>query len=230
MAVYSIKPLRLGIITRPKKNMIYHCDDTTPTEFPLIAYYVEGNGHKILVDNGGTPPDGKKWMPYVRDPKEAPDEALRAVGVEPEDIDTVILTHLHWDHASNNHLFPNAKFYVQAAEYADLNAPGVEPDVVGKTKYELIDGDAELMDGISVVLAPGHSPGMQCVVINTANGKQMITGDLIPMYENWEKSPKEPNSNFYDYETIAASVKKVENVCDIILPGHEAKVFNILKF
>lgn len=67
---YKITPLKLGTIIRKKSNMIYHCGDDTPMTFPLISFLLEGNGHKVLVDTGGSVPDGQKWMPYARSEKE----------------------------------------------------------------------------------------------------------------------------------------------------------------
>ena len=117
MSDYTIQPLRLGTIKRKKENMSYKCGVTDIIDFPLISYYLEGNNHKIIVDTGGAPPDGVRWQPYFRTENESLDSALKAIGVSPEEIDIVILTHLHWDHASNNHLFPNAHFIVQQKEF-----------------------------------------------------------------------------------------------------------------
>jgi glyoxylase-like metal-dependent hydrolase (beta-lactamase superfamily II) len=102
--------------------MSYKCGVTDIMDFPLIAYYLEGGSYKIMVDTGGTPPDGIKWQPYFRTENESLDKALQGIGVSPEEIDIVILTHLHWDHASNNHLFPKARFIVRK-EYDYLMAP-----------------------------------------------------------------------------------------------------------
>ena len=76
---YKITPLRLGTITRKKSNMVYQASDTI-TDFPLIAWLLEGQNAKILVDTGGSAPDGKHWMPYTRKDSEALDAALRLAG------------------------------------------------------------------------------------------------------------------------------------------------------
>lgn len=223
MAAYRITPLCLGIIQRPKTNMVCDCGDRSIIDFPLIAYYIEGNGHKIMVDTGGSAPDGVHWMPYTRTPGQEMDAQLRAIGVEPEEIDTVLFTHIHWDHAGNNHFFPHARFIAQAKEVADLHASGVETHIVEKTKFETVDGDVEIYPGISVLLAPGHSPGMQCVVVDTADGRVMLTGDLVAMYEGWERRCP---GGFYDRAVADASIEKIGRVCDKILPGHEPAVFS----
>jgi N-acyl homoserine lactone hydrolase len=227
---YTIRPLCLGTIRRKMGNMSYQSAITNVFDFPLISYYLEGAGHKIIVDTGGTPPDGVKWQPYFRPENETLDKALQAIGVSTKDIDTVILTHLHWDHASNNGLFPQAQFFVQKQEYDYLRGPdktkvGYELDLALATNYELVDGDCEITTGISVVLAPGHSIGMQCVVINTRVGKYVLGGDLITLLKNWEASPHIPNGVFYDMATMLKSIEKIDRLHCSVLPGHDQEVF-----
>jgi N-acyl homoserine lactone hydrolase len=232
MSNYTIRPLRLGTIRRKKENMSYKCGATDILDFPLIAWYLEGADHKIMVDTGGTPPDGVKWQPYFRTENESLGQALQNVGVSPEEIDIVILTHLHWDHASNNRIFSRARFIAQKKEYDYLLVP--EPEVkVGyymglalETEYELVDGDSDVVPGISVVLAPGHSPGMQCVVIETRAGKYILGGDLVTLFENWEAEPHIPNGVFYDLSTMLESIEKIDRIQGIVLPGHDQEVFN----
>jgi glyoxylase-like metal-dependent hydrolase (beta-lactamase superfamily II) len=229
---YIIRPLRLGTISRKKENMSYNCGVTDIIDFPLISYYLEGAGHKIIVDTGGISPDGIKWQPYSRNENESPDKALLNIGASPEQIDIVILTHLHWDHASNNHIFPNARFIVQKKEHDYITAPepeikaGYELDLVLQTKYELVDGDTIITPGIRVVLAPGHSAGMQCVVVDTRAGKYILGGDLITLFENWEAEPHIPNGVFYDLNIMLGSLEKIDRLNGIVLPGHDQEVFS----
>ncbi|MBN1756217.1 N-acyl homoserine lactonase family protein [bacterium] len=231
MNTYTIQPLRLGTIKRKKENMSYHCGVTDVLDFPLISYYLEGAGHKIIVDTGGIAPDGEKWQPYFRNENETLDRALRGIGVLTEEIEMVILTHLHWDHASNNHLFPGARFIVQKKEHDYLKQPepvekkGYESDLALKTKYELIDGDQDITSGISVVLAPGHSVGMQCVVVETRAGKYILGGDLVTLLENWEASPHIPNGAFEDMDMMVESLEKIDRLHGTVLPGHDPEVF-----
>lgn len=228
---YTIRPLRLGTIRRKKENMSYNCGITDVFDFPLISYYLEGGGRKILVDTGGTPPGGEKWQPYFRSENENLDRALQNIGISTEEIDTVIFTHLHWDHASNNHLFPRARFIVQKKEFDYLNQPeprekkGYESDIALGTEYELVDGDHDIMSGISVVLAPGHSIGMQCVVVETVDGKYILGGDLVTLFENWETSPHIPNGVFESLEMMVESLEKIDKLHGIVLPGHDPEVF-----
>lgn len=224
---YKITPLRLGTITRKKSNMVYQASDTI-TDFPLIAWLLEGEHAKLLVDTGGSAPDGKRWMPYTRKDTEALDAALRLAGTEPAEISAVLHTHLHWDHAGNNAVLPNAKFYAQKLEYEfvrDELERGYDNELVLASEYELIDGDTEnVLPGISVILTPGHSVGSQSIIVDTPDGQVVIVGDLIPTFENFEKNI--PNGGNYDLGVIQASMDKVRALGLPILPGHETGVFD----
>ncbi len=177
---------------------------------------------KIIVDTGGDEPDGIKWMPYSRTKDESMVNALAKIGVNCEDINVVILTHLHWDHCCNNHLFPNTRFILQQKEYDFLfspelhKIPGYLKDLVLQTTYDLVDGDKKIVDGISVVLAPGHSPGMQCVLVNTKSRVYILGGDLITLLENWEAVPHIPDGVYYDFETMLKSMDKIEALCTVV--------------
>lgn len=203
--------------------MLYHCGDDTPTKFPLISFLLEGNGKKILVDTGGSVPDGKKWMPYERNEEESLTASLKRHGISPEEIDAVFFTHLHWDHAGGNDVLKNAVFYVQRAEYDYIkqeDRPGFERELVMKHTYELIDGDSEnILDGISVILTPGHSVGSQSIITDTESGKVILAGDLLPTYQNIKEHI--PNGGTYDIDLITESMEKVLEMGLPILPGHE---------
>jgi glyoxylase-like metal-dependent hydrolase (beta-lactamase superfamily II) len=231
---YTIRPLHLGTIWRKKTNMAHNCGVTEILPFPILAYYLESidKSRRILVDTGGSAPDGKMWLPYERPKEQDIDMALAAIGVRPEEIDAVILTHLHWDHASNNGLFPSAKFYVQRLEYEQIKdptiteLPGFILPLIRQTQYELLDGDVQVFDGISVVLTPGHTRGHQCVLVDTKTDRHIIGGDLVTLLENWNHDPKIPNGTFYDLEVITASTNKLVRLEGIMLPGHD---FEVLK-
>jgi len=235
MSPYKITPLHLGDITRPKSNMIYSYEGKEVLDFPLIAWYLEGE-HKILVDTGGSAPDsemGKKTAPYKRSQAQELDMALGKIGVSPKDIGYVILTHLHWDHAGNNHFFPHAKLFCQKSELEGLTdaenaSKGYDHDYISGFSYELIDGDKQLFNGISVMLAPGHTPGMQCVIVDTADGKAVLTGDLITLRESLTYDPPRFNALLYSdaaFPIAQASFEKVMTISRLIYPGHDPGVF-----
>ena len=226
---YSIYPLHLGDLVRQKSNIAYMREPGMKITFPVIAFYLTDGNSKILVDNGGSAPD-HRYQPYTRTPDQEPSVVLRRLGVEPSGITDVILTHLHWDHAGNNALFPNAKFYVQRSELQYAVAPLVihqtsyDYDLVFKTKYEVLDAEEEILPGISVITTPGHSPGSQSVIVDTIAGRYLIAGDLIGLYECYESNPMIVNGIHTDLIAYYKSLAKVKACNCILLPGHDPLV------
>ncbi len=143
-------------------------------------------GPTVLVDTGvgadGSP--ASSWAPV---PGGLPG-ALRQSGIEPDDIDTVVLTHLHSDHASGavtdgEPLFANARHLVQEDELAWLEAEGgdVLTQVVNPLReadrLEALQGEERLSDGLRIIPTPGHTPGHQSVVLG--EDELVVTGDVI---------------------------------------------------
>ena len=136
---------------------------------------------------------------FSRTPGQDPANALSAAGVDPHDVEFVVLTHLHWDHAGNCDLFPDATVLVQEAELRYAIAPGrffrksflsplggwgVPPFVV--QNLDVVRGTTEIASGLRVEPAPGHTPGSQAVIVASAEGTFAIGGDAVSMYENVE--------------------------------------------
>ena len=211
--------------------MIYRKGTDSPWEFPLIIWYVTDGQRNIIVDTGGTPSDGR-YMPYMCPEEQLPEYALKAAGVDPDTVTDVILTHLHWDHAGNNRLFKNAEFHVQRKELQYAAAPlkihegSYDRRLVFETEYKVLDGDREIMDGISVITTPGHSPGSQSVVIQTSSGAYVLTGDLIGLYECMEYEPMAINSIHTDLFSYYDSLERIRQMKCRVLPGHDFRVFD----
>ena len=99
----------------------------------------------------------------------------------PADIGLVINTHLHFDHCGQNAVFAHAPCYVQRAELARAERESRELyDWFGfaNARFELLDGDAEILPGLSVLATPGHTAGHQCVLVRTGDGAgELLIGD-----------------------------------------------------
>jgi glyoxylase-like metal-dependent hydrolase (beta-lactamase superfamily II) len=160
---------------------------------------------------------------------------LADMSINPSDIEIGILTHLHYDHSGNNRLFPNAKFYVQRKELQYAFAPlpgeetayfspliGVEPSFLG-TRFEIIEGDWEICEGIRVIAAPGHTPGSQMVLVDTENGVYCLTGDNAFYYENIEKNL--PVGHLYSRADWFSSIMRARQLADHFIPSHDPEIF-----
>jgi N-acyl homoserine lactone hydrolase len=143
---------------------------------PVYVYVIDHAGARVLVDTGLT-----KLHPAVSDL----DPRLRPVSeweFDPSSIDIVVNTHLHFDHCGGNHLFTGRPIYVQRRELDDargeddytirewVDAPGV--------RYVPVNGELELLPGLRLVPAPGHTSGTQVVVVETRTRPVVIAGDV----------------------------------------------------
>lgn len=151
------------------------------------CYAVRSGEDVTLVDAGIGPTDApaSSWAPT---PGRLPDE-LAAAGIHPDEVTTVVLTHLHTDHigwaALDEPYFGNAMYVLQQAEWAALDrfSPAVRSQVVeplqARDQLRLLDGDARLNGTTRIVATPGHTPGHQSVLVEGGNATMVITGDLL---------------------------------------------------
>ncbi|MCL5961477.1 MAG: N-acyl homoserine lactonase family protein [Chloroflexi bacterium] len=242
MAQLRIRPLDVGTMRVDKAFLTYMANFGVPLVSASMIWYVEGAQKKILVDTGPADPEwaAKYHAPLERRPEQHPVAALESIGVRPEDIEIVVITHLHWDHSFNNALFPNAKFLVQHEElcYAidplpvhyrafEAMALGMTPHFV-HTPLTTVEGDLPICDGVSIVFLPGHTPGSQGVLVETESGPYLIAGDAVPLFDNWEGlppyQPHLPPSIHVDVADCYRTFKRIESIADFVLPGHDARV------
>ena len=147
-------------------------------EWPVHGFVVTHPAGAVLVDTGvGGPPDVlSDWRVVNRTVA----EALGDIDMVPGDIDLVINTHLHFDHCGQNAVFKHAACWVQRAELA--RAKVESPELCDwfdfmNARFELLDGDTEVVPGLSVITTPGHTAGHQSVIVRTAHGAEVLIGD-----------------------------------------------------
>jgi glyoxylase-like metal-dependent hydrolase (beta-lactamase superfamily II) len=143
---------------------------------------------------------------------------LAALGISPDRVTDLALSHFHSDHAGNANLFTSATLYIQRPEYDAAfgeNAArfGFNPVLYGKLKDNpmvTLDGDHDVFgDGSVVILStPGHTPGHQCLLVRLPNrGPVVLTGDMVHFQENWANR-RIPSRNF-SKEQSAESMEKI---------------------
>ena len=131
----------------------------------------------IIVDTGVGGPE--HWLTDWRVVNRSVADALAEHDLSPADIRIVVNTHLHFDHCGQNAVFKHAPFYVQRAELDRARREARELvdwfDFAG-ARFELVDGDAEIVEGVHVVASPGHTAGHQCILVRTER-QEMLIGD-----------------------------------------------------
>ena len=194
-----------GTVPKVVWNKVYPCDEDNTilmaTNCLLIRGEVDGKKHTILVDNGNGDKEPDDFMARFKfEGRGVLDRELARHGVKPEDVTLCILTHLHFDHAGGSTRFdadgaivpsfPNARFVVQKQDLDDARHPNlrVKASYLAKTWEPLeaagvldtVEGEVELVPGISVRPAPGHIEGLQTVTIEGGGRKLVYLADLIP--------------------------------------------------
>ena len=148
-------------------------------------------------------------------------------GLTPEDIDLVILTHMHWDHCQNTDMFSNARILVHPKEIdyahnpnpADHNAAKYIADMMDKMRVEPIsDGDV-VADGISIIDTPGHTLGHISIVAEVGDENILVAGDAMP--DGGTVTRRLPYNVFWDVNDATESVEKILDTSDVFYPGHD---------
>lgn len=237
---YEVYAVRYATIPDfPVAGLMEGADKSRKMDIAMMVWLVRGGDHNILVDSGFYRPQFfKNWKvnDFVR-----PDEAVAKLGVKPDEITDVILTHAHWDHADGADLFPKAQIWIQKDEYAyytgDAWQPGgkhggIDPedvDVLLKAnlagRLHLVNGDAEILPGISVYIGGKHTWQSQYVSANTRSGTILLASDNMYLYENLEKHAAIAQT--FDRESNLRAqerMKKLATKPELIIPGHDPAV------
>ncbi len=174
------------------------------TQLPDFTFLIEGNGHLIMVDTGMAwteRADKYHHGPSLQRPGiDDIESRLAQVGHKPSDIDIVLFTHLHWDHVFYIEKFTNARFICHKKEWEYAHDPiplhykSYERSIIAKDgdvivapfdqpgipeRFEFVEGEKEIIPGISVYESPGHCPGHMTVVVETEDGPYFCVGDSV---------------------------------------------------
>jgi N-acyl homoserine lactone hydrolase len=145
-------------------------------------------------------------------------DTLAEHDLSPADVRIVINSHLHFDHCGQNAVFKHAPFYVQRKELERARVDGYTTqwfDFAG-ARFELVDGDAEIAEGVRVTATPGHTVGHQCVIVDTADGASVMIGDAAytpDIYRDGEKADLSRwGGQYSDRESWSHSLEKVHAI------------------
>lgn len=202
---------------------------------------------KILVDTGiGNKDDAKFCSLYAVDRKPTMEESLAKLNLSVNDINIVVSTHLHWDHAGGNTTkgadgkikatFPNAKYIIQRGEWEEATSPNErtrgsyhEEDFLPLEQagqLKLIEGNALVEDGIEIITIPGHNRHFQTVLISSNNQKALFLGDLIPTASHL-LYPYIMGYDLFPLETLKAKKELLQRAAEedwLLIFEHDPKI------
>lgn len=244
-ATYSIKAIKYCEQTVPGAQMYYmsHFDQDMRADF-YFWLLRRDDGKIALVDCGIRDvdefntvvggPSSKYAFRMDMQTQNIP-LLLRKEGIDPLQVDWLFLTHLHYDHASNLHLFPNARIVVSRRGFTSTVAPKYPHMVphplfphdslaylVNEARDRLIlseESDGEITPGVSVYYVGGHTMCSQSIRVNTAEGSAILSGDTIFYYGNLERNhPVGLNVNLIEcYDAM----ERVRREAAVFIPAHD---------
>ena len=173
------------------------------------------NGTHILIDTG---PSSRRRLLL---------STMKSHGLEPNDIDIVILTHLHWDHCQNTDLFSNSKILVHPKELDYAKSPkrgdwATVPlinEVLSKMSVNPVSDGDKVTDGVRIVDTPGHTSGHMSVSVESDKGNIIVSGDALSDVGSITRGL--PQNVFYDKSQATDSIQKMVDTSKIFYPGHD---------
>lgn len=240
--VWAVTPIRYGVLNPiPSTVLGWQPPDAQAFSLPSLGYLLHnaGLGRYCLVDLGPSSPqlsrsNGRTVV--VEGEWCGVGAGLRAAGVDPELVDTVIVTHAHWDHSYGSTEVPSAEIVVQrddlefaADEHSEqagfFDRPGGLP-APGRS-LRVIDGDTDIAEGLSCLRLGGHTPGSQAILIDTADGVVACLGDLAHRYENIlglaPGAPAHPSGLLIDHAQWAGALERLAALAVVPLLAHDER-------
>lgn len=174
----------------------------TQVKIPILSYLVKTDEGNVLFDTGFSPTILAQLAEMtVEVGAEIREEdsiirRLAEIGLRPQDVHQVILSHLHIDHVGGLRYFPHAEILVQKDEYSYAFFPHsfsqqayVKPDFdLPDFNWRLVDGDQMILPGVAVILTNGHTPGHQSLLVQLPrSGTLILAGDSSDLMENIEQ-------------------------------------------
>jgi glyoxylase-like metal-dependent hydrolase (beta-lactamase superfamily II) len=237
---YEVYAVRYATLPRFRvSGLIAGADTGRRMDLAMMVWVIKGGGRTILVDAGFHRADlVSRWHPTDFT---APSDAIAKLGIKPEDVTDVIVSHIHWDHLDGIDLFPRAKVWLQREEFEHhLDSSGVVKDraidaadakilagIAHEGRVMLVDGDGkEVIPGITVYTGGKHTFASQFATVATAAGTVVLASDNVYLYENFAKHV--PIAQTLDSASNLRTQTRMLTVASdprLIVPGHDPEVF-----
>ena len=193
--------LMFGVVPKILWEKQKPADGRNMIDCSCVCLVARINGRVIVCETGiGNKLSEKRALQVALREPEGMLHALKRLGIQPDEVDAVVTTHLHWDHAGGltrrneqgalQLTFPNARHFIQRSEWDFALQPDVRsrpsyviddftPLADGHKSVEFLDGDAEVLPGVHIRHVGGHTPGSQVLILRSGELACAVTGDLV---------------------------------------------------
>jgi glyoxylase-like metal-dependent hydrolase (beta-lactamase superfamily II) len=239
---WNVLAVRYGTLETTRADAYYryqaYGEPDGPQRLDYFFWVVRRPDETILVDTGFDPEVGRR---RGRTCLIEPAEAMAQLGVGPETVSRVVLTHLHYDHTGNLDRFPDAELLVPARELDFWLGPlarraqfahAVEPTELGQVlaavdggRVRRLEGGEEIAQGVHAVLLGGHSPGQIALGIDSRGGWVVLASDAMHFYEELERDrPFGVVADLAEMYEAYDTLRELAGPGAHLVPGHDAEV------
>ena len=225
----------------PVSGLVRGADPARRMDVAAMFWVIKGGGKVILFDSGFYREQFmKQWKPADY---EKPSLAVGRLGLKPEDVTDVVLSHIHWDHADGFDLFSKARIWIQKEEleyYAGEAWQGhartaADPEVLlglvrlnTQGRVALVHGDAqEIFPGITAYTGGKHTWQSQYLGVSTSGGVVVLASDNAYLYENLDK--RIAIAQTLDGESNLRAQDRMKELGKVVVPGHDPLVMTRFK-
>jgi glyoxylase-like metal-dependent hydrolase (beta-lactamase superfamily II) len=239
---WSVLAVRYGTLETTRSEAYYRYQAYGEADGPqVLDYYfwiLRRGDETILVDTGFDPDVGRR---RGRTCLIEPVDAMAALGVGPETVSRVVLTHLHYDHTGNLDLFPDAELLVAGRDLDFWLGPlarrtqfahAVEAGELGQVlvaadagRVRRLEGGEEIAEGVHAVLLGGHSPGQMALTVDAVAGRVVLASDALHFYEELERDrPFGVIADLAQMYEAYDTLRELSGHGAHLVPGHDAEI------